>query len=342
VSPEHPTAVPPAARRSGPGAGQPAPGSPADADGELLDDIAGGALRWLGSMRPCFRLSADVTTDADPNTTLKPLGELAELAQVINALHPVAAVREAAAALFGFAWKETRGGELFAELVHGEPSATYPVELYGVFARAGLRHPGAEELISVTTSLRCWRVARDDRTRTLGVLNAERRIGLAPHADFAAVLADTGLRPEPWALDRRAAYGITHDVFHVTDWGRTPGRLPGPLARYLALWLPAWTGTWTEERLWDLVGEFLAVSACLPGAPYDPAAWRHFAASRSADGAVPEVGDPPQDGAPRDEVFAACYHSTLVAAFAATLARARRNPAASPPHHPLPESEATP
>lgn len=323
---------------------RPPPCQPAYHDAELLDDVVTCALHWLGSIRGSFRLPADVTTDADPNLTLKPLGELAELAQVILTLHPLAPVRDAAAGLFGFAWEETGGGELFAELVRGEPLATYPVELYGVFAQAGLRHPGAEELIGATTALRGWRVAREDHTRTLGVLNAERRIGLPPHADAGAVLACTGLGrcPEPWALDRKAAYGITHDVFHVTDWGRAPGRLAARLAEYLRLWLPAWTGTWSEEGLWDLVGEFLAVSACLPGSPYDPVAWRRIAAVRTADGAVPEAGDPPPPEATPDEAFTACYHSTLVAAFAATLARA------APPDHPLPktpempESETTP
>jgi hypothetical protein len=314
---------------AGPAAQGAAPPSPppgaAHPDAELLDDIVAGALRWLEGIRPCFRLPPDAATDADPNTTLKPLGELAELAHVMQTLHPLPQVRAAAAELFAFAWKETRGGELFAELVRGEPVATYPVELYGVFARAGLRNPAAEELIAATTSLVRWRVAREDHTRTLGVLNAERRIGLPEHTGFDRVLALTGLglRPEPWALDLKAAYGLTHDVFHTADWGRSPGRLPAPLADYLRLWLPAWTETWTEERLWDLVGEFLAVAALLPGAPYDPAAWRRLAAARGADGALPERGDPPPGDAPDGERFTACYHSTLVAAFAATLARSR-------------------
>jgi hypothetical protein len=305
------------------------PGGPLRA---LLDDVAGGALRWLDAARPCFRLPGDVTTDADPNLTLKPLGELAELAHVALTLHPLPAVRDAAAELFAFAWKETRGGELFAELVHGEPAATYPVELYGVFARAGLRHPGAEELIAATTALRRWRVEREDHTRTLGVLNAERRIGLPPHADFADVLARTGLGmlPEPWALDRTGAYGITHDVFHTADWGRAKDRLPAEQAAYLRLWLPAWTQTWSEERLWDLTGEFLAVAACLPGCPPDAEQWARFAAARLPDGAVPESGDPPPPGATRHEVFLACYHSTLVAVFAATLARASMESEATP------------
>jgi|GEM_PF-1368091 len=315
-----PTTLPPAGT-DGP------PDAPYDThpDATLLDDVTEGALRQLAAMRPSFRLPDDVATDADPNLTLKPLCELAELAHVILTLHPVPTLRDAAAELFAFAWKETRDGELFCDLVRGEPLAAYPVELYGVFARTGLRHPGAEELIAATTSLRRWGVAREDHTRTLSVLNAERRIGLPPHADFAAVLARTGLGAlaEPWALDRKAAYGITHDVFHATDWGRAGRGLPAAQAAYLRLWVPAWTELWLDEQLWDLVGEFLAVSACLPGAPYDPRAWRRLAAARRSDGALPETAGPLPADAPPYELFTGCYHSTLVAAFAATLTRAR-------------------
>ncbi|BDM68983.1 hypothetical protein HEK616_24700 [Streptomyces nigrescens] len=291
-------------------------------DPGLLDHMVRASLGWLDGARGFFRLPPDVTTDADPNLTLKPLGELAELTQLIGAVHPRAEIRRTARGLFAFAWNETRDGELFAELIRGEPFATYPVELYGVFARAGLRHAEADELVRTTTRLRGWRVAREDHTRTLGVLNAERRIGLRPHADFAPVLALTGLGrlPEPWALDRKAAYGITHDVFHLTDWGRDRQRLSPELAGYLRLWLPSWLENWLEERLWDLVGELLAVTACLPRAPYDPVAWQRLAGAQAADGSVPEMGAAPGSGAP-GEMFTACYHSTLVTAFAATLAR---------------------
>ncbi|MFG2892381.1 DUF6895 family protein [Streptomyces sp. NPDC048248] len=289
----------------------------------LLDRMVGDSLGWLERAHAHFRLPPNVTTDADPNLTLKPLGELAELTQLIRTSHPRSAVRKQADGLFAFAWEETREGELFAELIRGEPRATYPVELYGVFAQAGLRSAAVEELLPATTRLRSWRVAREDHTRTLGVLNAERRIGLCPHAAFDAVLELTGLgsMPEPWTLDRKAAYGVTHDVFHLTDWGRARGRLSEELAEYLRLWLPAWLDTWLEEQLWDLVGELLAVTACLPSAPYDPVAWRRLADAQAADGSVPEMGDPPPDASDSAEAFTACYHSTLVTAFAGTLAR---------------------
>ncbi|MFG2093473.1 DUF6895 family protein [Streptomyces sp. NPDC048612] len=291
-------------------------------DPGLLDRMVRDSLGWLDQARPFFRLPPNVTTDADPNLTLKPLGELAELTQLIGTLHPRDDIRQTARGLFAFAWNETRDGELFAELIRGEPFATYPVELYGVFAQAGLRHPEADALVGLMTRLRGWRVAREDHTRTLGVLNAERRTGLRRHADFGAVLALTGLGrlPEPWALDRKAAYGITHDVFHLTDWGRDRQRLAPELADYLRLWVPSWLENWLEEQLWDLVGELLAVTACLPAAPYDAAAWQRLAGAQAADGSVPEIGAAPTTG-DRAEAFTACYHSTLVTAFAATLAR---------------------
>ncbi|SFF58255.1 hypothetical protein SAMN05216251_12020 [Actinacidiphila alni] len=314
-------------------------------DPALLDSMAGSALRWLDGMRDCFRLPADVTTDADPNLTLKPLGELAELTHLIRTRHPRADVRTLAEGLFAFAWEETRGGALFGDLLRGEPRATYPVELYGVFARTGLRHPGVEELIRTATGLRGWRVAREDHTRTLGVLNAERRIGLPEHADFAEVLAMTGLgcRSEPWTLDRKAAYGVTHDVFHLTDWGRARERMPADLAEYLRLWVPSWLECWLEEELWDLAGEWLAVSACLPVPVQDPAAWRRLAAAQAPDGSVPESGTEPPPGPDEADAFTACYHSTLVTAFAATLARiGAADGSDTAPHSPAPHSPSLP
>ncbi|WP_075736831.1 DUF6895 family protein [Streptomyces acidiscabies] len=278
--------------------------------------VAARALGWLTAHRDAFRLPADATTDADRDLTWKPLGELAQLTGRIATLHPDPDLRAEAGDLFAFAWAETREGALFADLVHREPHATYPVEIYAVFAQAGLRHPAADELTAVSGRLRSRAVALDTPTRTLGVLMAERRIGLAPHADPAADLACTwlGVRPEPWALDLRTAYGLTHDVFHVTDWGADRTALDPEAADYLRLWLPAWLDDRLAQGEWDVVAELLAVGACLPDAdPYDDA-WARLARAQSADGAVPE-----QEAFPRDS-FRACYHSTLATAFAATLA----------------------
>ncbi|MGW7051813.1 DUF6895 family protein [Streptomyces sp. NPDC054887] len=309
----------------------------------LLDRVVADALGWLDAARGDFRLPPNVTTDADPNLTLKPLGELAELSYLISTSHPRDDLRRVAAGLFGFAWAETRDGRLFAELVRGEPHATYPVEIYGVFAQAGLRDPAVDRLLAATTALRGWRVAREDHTRTLGVLNAERRIGLPPHADFTTALGLThlGLMPEPWALDRKGAYGLTHDVFHLTDWGRAPGRLSPAHADYLRLWLPSWLENWLDEQLWDLAAELLAVSACVPAAPYDAVAWQRLAAAQEADGRVPDLGAGPAPG-DRAATFSSCYHSTLATAFAGTLTRIALDATGDGAPAPVHESEVAP
>lgn len=312
------------------------PDEPGAAD--LVDRVAGGALGWLDARRDRFRLPADIAEPGvDVDRTLKPLGELAELAGLIASVHPGAELRARAADLFAFAWAQTADGAVFAELLRAEPHATYPVEIYGVFARAGLRHPDTDALVDALTRPLSWRVPRSDPTRSLGVRNAEDRTRGGEsdvwQADFAADYARTwlGLLPEPWALDRRAAYGLTHDVFHVTDWGRHRGRLPAEAAGYLRLWLPAWLDCWLDERSWDLAGELLAVAACVDAADTAAsveitAAWRRLAAAQDADGGLPETGTEPRPDDPAAD-FLACYHSTLVAAFAATLARTAPVPA---------------
>ncbi|MFJ4717398.1 DUF6895 family protein [Streptomyces sp. NPDC088785] len=309
------------------------PTTAATQDHRLLDALVRAGLDWLEERCDLFRLPPDLTADNNVNFTLKPLGELAELTGVIAAAHPRPELRAQATRLRAFAWTQTREGDLFHELIRAEPYATYPVELYGVFARSGLRHRAVEELAATTTRLRGWQIAREDHTRTLGILNAERRIGLPPHTCRDTVFAHTGLgiQPEPWAVDRLTAYGITHDVFHLTDWGRDRPALPPAAATYLRPWAPAWARIWLEEQFWDLAGEMLAVTACLPDAPFDQAAWQHLAAAQAADGSIAETGTTPRPTDP-ERLFTACYHSTLVAVFAATLARTATAQPTPPPH----------
>lgn len=81
--------------------------------------------------------------------------------------------------------------------------------------------------------------------------------------------------------------------------------------------------------MWDLSCELLAVAASLPSPP-EPAvledAWQRVAAAQHACGAIPEEGSA-QDAAPPGQddpyAFTDCYHSTLMAVFAAALTTAR-------------------
>ncbi|WP_405820400.1 hypothetical protein OG705_12905 [Streptomyces sp. NBC_00838] len=305
--------------------------SPA-AGGSAASRVSRTALEWVHGHRDSFRLPDDVLDPgADVNRTLKPLGELTQLSFSVRARGAPGSDRHRRASeLLDFAWDQTRRGELFLELLRGEPFATYPLEIYAAFAAAGLRHAGFEELAGTVRRTRGWERIEQEPNRRLGVLNSERRVGLPPYGEPSAALARTWLGglPEPWTFERTAGYGLTHVVFHLTDWGNAPHRMPSRLGDYLATWLPAWLDTCLEAEQWDLSCELLAVAASLPDTSSYPgiartveAAWSRIAEVQDAAGGIPENGAGRPHEPPRD--FAYCYHSTLMAAFAATLADAR-------------------
>lgn len=314
-----------------------------------LDRISHAALSWLHRHTADFRLPEDVTHPRiDRNVTLKPLGELAQLGvSTLRASAPGSEQHRLSREMLDFAWEQTARGELFLTLVRGEPHATYPMEIYGSFAEAGLRHEGFEEYARFMAGTRSWRLTEHDPTRKLALLNVLRRLHVpVPDGVTADAMGRTWLGglAEPWAFEIHAGYALTHYVFHVANWGGTPHRLPADVSEYLTLWLPAWLDSCIEHGHWDLTGELLAVAASLPDPAAVPVAeaWRAYATAQDPKGgAIAETGPPPDEETA--DTFLACYHSTLVGAFAAVLAAARlraaepeRAPAGAP--QPVPSS----
>jgi hypothetical protein len=297
--------------------------------------VGAAALSWVSTHRDGFALDARaLSADGDVNTSWKPLGELAQVCGLVrDRTDPADPRHRTAADLLGFAWRQTGDGRLFTALQRLEPFATYPLEVYAAFASAGLREPGYERAAATVTGTRGWRATEQDPNRRLGILNSERRSGLTRHGPVAPALRRTwlGALPEPWTFERAAGYTLTHVVFHLTDWGRAPDGVPPDLAGYLGHWLPPWLDTCLEGRQWDLACELTAVAASLPTAPdrgllHDT--WTRLAAAQHADGALPETGG--TGGAPAPSGFRGCYHSTLMAAFAATLTTTRPGDEATP------------
>ncbi|MGC0418212.1 DUF6895 family protein [Embleya sp. AB8] len=291
---------------------------------DLLRRVALRSLTWLDEHRDGFRLPDDVIDAGNHNTTLKPVGELARLGVSIRrANRPGSRAYDLADGLLDFAWRQTRAGDVLFTLSRAQPQATYPLEIYASFAAAGLRHPEFEDLTRFLSATRAWQALELEPTRELAVLGAQRLLGLAPRPnDVERTMRRTwlGTRPEPWMFEVRSGYALTHYVFHVTDWGEVPERLPDDIRAYLDLWLPAWLDCCLDEEQWDLSGELLAVAASLPEPASLPDAWQRLAPAQEPSGALPEVGHPP--GTDQDP-FLYRYHSTLVLAFAASLAAAR-------------------
>lgn len=336
------------AREAGAGAGH-------GPDAVALERVSRAALSWLRAHLPDFRLPPDPTApDVDRNVTLKPLGELSQISvSVLRASEEDSAQHRMSRELLDFAWQETGQGELFLTLMRSEPHATYPVEFYGAFTEAGLRRADVEEHARLLATTRAWHAAETEPTRRLSLLNTQRRLGVPPRRDRegdgdpvrATRRTWLGKLPEPWAFERHAGYALTHHVFHVTNWGEVPGNLPAEVCAYLTHWLPAWLDSCVERGHWDLTGELLAVAASLPEPLYVAEAWHALAAAQNGAGALAESGPPPAapPAAEPPGTFPACYHSTLVAAFAAVLAAERARtpePATTPPQPAQPPAPA--
>ncbi|MFG2141434.1 DUF6895 family protein [Streptomyces sp. NPDC048650] len=292
----------------------------------LLHGVGDRALTWLDTHRDFFRLTDDDrTTGSRLIERLKPIGELAINMQVLFR-EGVAGSRQHARAgkLLDFAWRELLdGGNVLAALQHEEPLSPVPLEVYATFHELGHRHPALEAAVEVCRRTGTWTALEMVPNRRLGVLNAERKMKLAPSDDFDRAVAATwlGRLPEPWTVQYHIAYDLTHTVFHLTNWGEAPERLPAPVAEYLARYLPAWMDDWADLEHWDLLGELLVVDACLPRPTLDARMWERYAAAQSESGAMPIQRGMPA-GSPED-VFDLVHHPTLVAAFASAMATSR-------------------
>ncbi|WP_330284374.1 DUF6895 family protein [Streptomyces sp. NBC_00588] len=297
-------------------------------DTRQVRDLAVAALAWVSAHRGDFALGADaLTADGPVDLTWKPLGELAQTCVSVRRCTPPSDPLHACASdLLDFAWQQTGRGELFLRLQRTEPFATYPLEVYSVFAGAGLRHTGYEAAAAAVARSRGWRLTEHEPTRRLGLLNAERRSGIHRPERFAQALGRTWLGglPEPWTFERTSGYALTHVVFHLTDWGRTAQDVPAELAAYLTDWLPPWLDTCLDAGMWDLACELLIVAASLPQ-PIDAAtlqdAWTRIARVQHASGALPLMASDPArtHAADPEPSFVHGYHSTLMLAFAAAL-----------------------
>ncbi|MDT0309000.1 hypothetical protein RM780_18840 [Streptomyces sp. DSM 44917] len=286
----------------------------------LAHQVSDAALEWLGRMRTSFALPRDVADHEIPGDGLKSLSELALAAgTVLRTAVAGPRTTQTAQELMDFAWREFRGGDLLHQLQRHTPAATHPREIYGHFAVAGYRHEGLDTLCARLDRLRASRYTEHVPNRRLAVLGASRRLGLPDPPDAEELTAQTWLggRPEPWMLDTNNAYGVTHTVFHLTDWGARPEGLPADLQEYLEQWLPVWVEVFSETRSWDLLAEFLIVDVCLERPRFYDHVWERLAEAQRADGMVPNgVTRPPSDP---EHAFLNHHHPTIVAAVAGSL-----------------------
>ncbi|MCX4744018.1 hypothetical protein OG455_00565 [Kitasatospora sp. NBC_01287] len=290
--------------------------------------VAATSLAWLHGQHQLGRgaLPPDAGIEpADPDGAYKPLGEYALAASlVLRERVAGAAETRLARELLERGWQQLRCGDLLFDRQLRYQLLTDPLETYAHFVRGGYRHRALDQLLAELGELRSSHAVEMYPNRRLAVANARRVAGLDHRPDWGALADATwlGARPEPWAIDWKTAYDMTHTVFHLTDWGARPEGLPEPIASYLHDWLPVWLDVWSEAGLWDLVGELLIVDACLARPVGDARAWERLAQAQRPDGLLPRDSDPVDDSDP-DATFKNHEHTAVVAVVAGTLTLAR-------------------
>ncbi|WP_066936509.1 MULTISPECIES: DUF6895 family protein [Microtetraspora] len=329
--------------------------------GPIFDTIADGAVRWLHQHLDRFRLSTELRASDILQPPLLPersctaclrqrgcpdhprhryidalwwgraLTPLTELAlagtAVLRASDPRTDRHRLAHEMVDMIWKEIDAGEVLFALLKAEPGEGSVLSLYAFLRERGRRHAGIEHIAAQLVTTRNWSAKEVAPFHLLARLTSQRALGLpVEHVDLEEAITRTWLArtPEPWLLDHHHAYALTHTVFYLTDWGRAPAHLPTALAAYLNDWLPCWSQVWCEEEDWDLLGELLAVDACLPQPTLDERLWNHLAQAQLPDGSIPGPRFPSRGIDQADgDAYTYNRHSTIVAAVAASWACAR-------------------
>ncbi|MDQ0577844.1 DUF6895 family protein [Streptomyces rishiriensis] len=289
---------------------------------QAAHDLSSRALGWLHTHRHRGALKGESITGN--MNAYKVLMETAMAASLVLR-DGAAGNREQVLAreLMKYCWTQIQDGDLLYQRQLHHPVTTDALEGYGHFTRAGYRHPGLDRLAAQMARTGTAQAVEHVPNRRLAVANALRLTGhdlSGGPRDWEQLTRATwlGSTPPPWYIDWMTGYAVTHTVFHLTDWGRRPDGLPEDVASYLARWLPVWTDIWTENGQWDLVGELLIISMCLPQPVLDVSDWQHLAQLQEPDGLLPRDGQPvDEDPATRFEDH---QHPTIVAAIAGTIA----------------------
>ena len=209
-----------------------------------------------------------------------------------------------------------------------------PSSTRAVLARAvgGLRAPSTSWATATPAWRRRWRSRRRTTTwsalemapnRRLGVLNAERKLGLTPSSDFGRGRGAHLARPDARALDGPAAHRLRRDAHRLPPHQLGRGAGPHPAGhRLLSRAVPArLDGGLGGPRTLGPAGRTprrrrLPAPAHARRGPVG--AVRGRAAPVRGDAHSPEM--PEGDAA---EVFDLVHHPTLVAAFASAMATSR-------------------
>ena len=253
---------------------------------------------------------------------LKPIGELALLSRYISD-NSSGTLKASADRIMMFCWQEMDEGDLLRRVLAVRPDLLIFSTLYGTFYRSGLSNEELHEQIKKMRFTPSYFNVDLPAWRRLDLLHGMFAIGLAKEGDLKVAFNSTWLAGcyEPWTLSEATAYGLTHTIFYMTDYGAVEGLLPEAVLTYLKQWLAVWENNYIDEGNLDLAAEMVMCRRCIGDISGANKFCNSSLANLLEDGAVPG----PELGAvgllfgeedPLKSVFYQNYHTTLVACMA--------------------------
>lgn len=234
--------------------------------------------------------------------------------------------------IINFGWQQLQEGELFYRILIERPDMLVFSGLYATFREQGYKHKKLEqELIKLHQTPGYFHIEMA-AWRRLDLLAGYRALGLASEGDLRETFRQTWLHrvPSPWTITPSTAYGVTHTIFYMTDYGRQ-NLLDDQVCKYLRTALPMWFQYYVAEGNIDLAAEFLMCINFLGLSDPPTDSLDKFICAPTPDGSVPGPPGGPLDLL-RDETdcrrirFLKDYHTTIVYIVAMSrFVRARRS-----------------
>lgn len=254
---------------------------------------------------------------------IKPLGELSLTASVLGRHDVYAAWAEE---IQSYVWNQFDAGQRLLELLAARTDLMIAATVYAGLCNAQRRHTGLERFLRRMANTATCNAIQFPNWRRMDLEYGLEQLGMATIRPERIAAMWSSHRPEPWAIDTDSAYAMTHEVFYLSDFGRTPRRIPTSVRRYLHQWLPSWLTIFRERRNLDLYAELVMVHACIATGsrerqeaalvPLLDAVQAHGMVPGPRGGGVSLLG---RDRSPRRKHFIANYHTTLVGLMALVL-----------------------
>jgi hypothetical protein len=256
---------------------------------------------------------------------IKPLGEMVLACSLISRFAENSYSPQANS-FITTAWGELAEGELLREIVAIRPDLLVMAGVYSDFSEHGLQNTKLHaEILKIAKTpgfyLQDW-----PAWRRLDLLVGLKSLGVNVVDEIEATYKRTWLAGchSPWTLTEGSAYGVTHTIFYMTDYGANPNGCGDRVTEYLNDALPKWLRYYIDEANYDLAAEMLMSLSCIGQSDGLDEYFEVIASNKLSDGAIPgpEFGSATLlhgETISSRRHFLHHYHTTLVSFMAAAM-----------------------